>query len=617
MNSIWVQPSALAADLMLKVDVDARDLPRKLIHTRVSIPCDPGPVAIWYPKWIPGTHAASGPIDTVGGLRVETSEGRVIPWLRDPDELFKANCTVPEGIHEIRVHLDTICNAPAVAAGGYLSYGNNSVGIINWPTCLIYPDGVPARETLVKLSLRLPERWKHASALTVCEEKEGTVVFSPLSLARLADTPLIAGEFLRTIPLDTGSYPPAFLHLTSESPAALELGADVVSLYSRMVREAGALFETCHYSDFHFLVTCSDELGHLGLEHLSSSLNGVRERDLIDAPNRRGWIANLIPHEYVHSWCGKYRRPVGQCTANFHTPERTSLLWVYEGLTEYLGELLMVRSGLVSPKDYVQTLTGTISGLMLRTGRKWRSLEDTAVSSSFLRANSPNWNELRRDQDYYFEGALLWLEADAMIREKTKGARSLDDFCRKFLGKNAAPGDVVPYDVPEIVKLLEETAEWDWNAFLSRRVSQPLDSLPLDVVGRIGYRIQYGPKPQELQSGRGRPGLSAQHSLGLTFSLDGHITDVVPGMPGDRAKLAPGMKVMGINGRLFSPQRLNDALAESVTRRKIDLLVLESDRFRTIVLDYADGPKFLQLVRDPAKHDLLAQILRPIADKKN
>ena len=193
--------------------------------------------------------------------------------------------------------------------------------------------------------------------------------------------------------------------MASESPSALELGPDViVELYSRMVREAGALFGACHYSEFHFLVTCSDDLGLLGLEHLSSSINGVRERDLIDAANRHGWIANLIPHEYVHSWCGKFRRPAGQCTADFHTPQKTRLLWVYEGLAEYLGEVLMVRSGLVNPQDYRQTLASSIGGLMLRTGRKWRSLEDTAVASHLLRAGSPNWSELRRGAGLLLRG---------------------------------------------------------------------------------------------------------------------------------------------------------------------------------------------------------------------
>jgi len=607
--------TARAAESVLRIEVDARDLPRRLLHTNLRIACEPGPLTLWYPKWIPGTHAPCGPVDTVGGLRLTTDDGKAIPWHRDQVELYRLNCVVPESTRTIHVQLDTICNAPAVDASGHLSFGNGSVGIINWPTCLLYPEGPTARQTRVHLALRLPDRWKYATALKPSEQKEGLIAFQPVPLSTLADSPLIAGEHMRTIPLAAGPNPPAFFHLASEAPAALQLAPEVVELYSRMVREAGALFGTCHYSEFHFLITCRDELGQLGLEHLSSSLNGVRERDLIDSASRKGWIANLIPHEYVHSWCGKYRRPIGQCTADFHTPERTSLLWVYEGLTEYLGEVIMVRSGLVNLKDYRETLTSTIGGLMLRTGRKWRSLEDTAVASHLLRASSPNWNELRRDQDYYSEGALLWMEADAIIRQRTDGARSLDDFCRKFLGRNSSGDDTVPYDVSEIVRLLKATADFDWERFLTERISRPLDALPLDLVGRIGYRLQYAPSPSNQDGDRARGGISAQHSLGLTFSGDGHIIDIVPGMAGDKAQLAPGMRVMGINGRLFSSRRLQDALADSIALRKIELLLLEGDRFRTIVLDYADGPRYLVLVRDESKPDLLAQILKPIADK--
>ena len=397
--------TARAAESEMQIEVDARELPRRLLHTTQRVACQPGPLALWYPKWIPGTHSPCGPLDTVGGLRLTTEDGKVIPWHRDQVELYRLSCVVPEGHHAIRVELDTICNSPAVDASGHLSYGNAAVGIINWPTCLLYPEGPTAKETRVCLALRLPERWTYATAMKANQDKDGLIVFQPVTLATLADSPLIAGEHMRTISLAAGPNPPAFFHLASESPTAIQLAPEVVEHYSRMVREAGALFGTCHYPEFHFLITCSDELGHLGLEHLSSSLNGVRERELIDGGSRRGWVANLIPHEYVHSWCGKYRRPAGQCTADFHTPQQTALLWVYEGLTEYLGEVLMVRSGLASLKDYRETLASTIGGLMLRTGRKWRSLEDTAVASHLLRAGSPNWNELRRGQDYYFEGA--------------------------------------------------------------------------------------------------------------------------------------------------------------------------------------------------------------------
>jgi len=606
----------------LQIEVDARDLPRRLLHSRIQVPCRPGKLALWFPKWVPGTHGPYGPVQNVGGLRIRTSEGTALKWRRDEAEPYRVECDVPEGTRDITVELDTICNQAAELAAGYLSYGNRLVGIINWSTCLMYPEGPSCDDIQAHLSLRLPEQWKFATALKHEADKQGSSTFQTVSLTDLVDCPLIAGEHVRTIPLNTGADPPAFLDLASESPTALEIGPKVVETYSRVVREAGALFGACHYPEFHFLITCSDDLGYLGLEHLTSSINGVRERDLVGEAWRRGWVANLIPHEYVHSWCGKFRRPAGMCTPNFHTLQKTRLLWVYEGLAEYLGEVLQVRAGLLDPKEYQQGLAATIRSLSHHEGRRWRSLEDTGVVSYMLRAGSPNWNGLRRDQDYYFEGMLLWLEADAIIRDRSKGKKSLDDFCRKFLGAASSTAKVVPYELPEIVKILSELADFDWEPFLEKRVSQPLETLPLDVVGRCGYRIQYSNRPPGEQMGRqsrgggfAGGGVAAQDSIGLTFSGDGTIIDLVRGMPGDRAGFGPGMKVIGVNNKTFSRQRMLDALADSVTRHKIEFLLIEGEDFRTLVLDYSGGPRYLELVRDPSKPDILAEILKPLASR--
>jgi predicted metalloprotease with PDZ domain len=616
-------PTAFAgAGPTLTVEVDARDLPRRLLHTQIHVPCKPGKLGLWYPKWIPGTHAPSGPIKDIAGLRLETPEGKPVPWRRDDTDLFRVECDVPDGVHAIVARLDVICNTPAVEASGHLSYGNNSVGMINWSNCLIYPDGYSSDDTLVHLSVRLPPLWGFASALKAETSGEGQIqkpgsdrlaTFKTVSLDELVDNPLVAGEHLRTIALEVGKNPPAFMHLVSESPAALKIGPNVVELYSRMVREACALFGACHYPEFHFLITCSDDLGYHGLEHLACSINGVRERDLVDDARRKGWVANLIPHEYVHSWCGKFRRPAGMCTPDFHRPLKTRLLWVYEGLTEYLGELLMVRSGLVDPKEYRETLAATIGSLIHHEGRRWRPLEDTAVASHLLRGHSPSWNDLRRGQDYYFEGALIWLEADAIIRERSEGKKTLDDFCKKFLGANRTDVSVVPYELAELVSDLRAVADFDWEKFLVGRVAQPQEALPLDVVARCGYRLQYATEPSGGSPiSRRRGSVSARDSLGLSFSIEGQIDDVVPGMAGDRAGLAPGMNVIGVNSKKFSTQRLHDALADSVARRKVELLLLEGEDFRTVVLDYADGPRYLVLVRDESKPDLLAEILRPL-----
>jgi predicted metalloprotease with PDZ domain len=616
-------PGALAGEgPTLQLEVDARDLPRRLMHSRIEVPCRPGKLALWYPKWVPGTHAPCGPVQDVAGLRLETPQGKSVSWRRDETDPYRVECDVPDGVRSLIVRLDTICNAPAVSAAGYLTYGNASIGIINWSTCLMYPEGPSADDTRVAPTLRLPPAWNFACALKTDPEDvkpsdRKVVKFREVSLTQLVDNPLIVGEHVRKIALDVGKNPPAFLDLVSESPSALQVGPPVVAMYSRVVQEAGAMFGTSHYPAFHFLVTCSDDLGYLGLEHLECSINGVRERDLLDQSRIRGWVANLLPHEYVHSWCGKFRRPAGMCTPNFQTPQKTRLLWVYEGLTEYLGEVLMARSGLVSPAEYRRTLTATIGSLSHREGRRWRSLEDTGVASHLLRGGSPNWNELRREQDYYFEGALIWLEADAIIRERSKGKQSLDGFCRKFLGGKPTEARVEPYELPDVVNVLRELADFDWDTFFLRRTTQPLDALPLEVVGRCGYRLEYSTHPPNTASriarGGGTGGVSARDSIGLSFDGEGKVVDIVPGMAGDRSGMAPGMKVIGVNGKTFSAQRLLDALADSVSRRKIEFLLVQGENFRTIVLEYADGPRYLELVRDTSKPDVLAEILKPVA----
>jgi predicted metalloprotease with PDZ domain len=596
----------------LRIEVDARELPRRLLQSQVRVPCRPGKLKLWFPKWVPGTHGPSNPVQNLGGMLLETSTGERLPWRRDELELYRIECDVPEGASEINVRLSVVCNEPAVDAAGYLSYGNTSVGIINWNTCLVYPEGFPCDDIQTHLTLRLPSTWHFATALKTQAKTGDVTSFHATSLSELIDCPLVAGRHLRTIALDVGANPPAFLDLVSESTSGLQLAPNVVDLYSRVVREAGALFGSCHYPDYHFLVTCSDDLGYFGLEHLTSSLNGVCERDLIEDARRKGWIANLLPHEYVHSWCGKFRRPAGMCTPDFHTPQKTRLLWVYEGLAEYLGEVLMARAGLVDLKEYRGTLSATIGMLSRHKGRRWRPLDDTAVASHLLRANSPNWNDLRRGQDYYHEGMLLWLEADAIIRESTGGKKSLDDFCRKFLGATRSSAKVVPYELPEIVETLHELADFDWERFLQRRVAETQDTLPLDVVGRLGYRLRYASLPPGGSPiSRAREDIAALDSLGLSFSGDGTIQNVVPGMSGDRAGLAPGMKVIGVDHKTFSRQRLLDALAGSVARRKIELLLIEGEQIRTIVLDYADGPRYLELVRNESIPDLLAAIIKP------
>jgi predicted metalloprotease with PDZ domain len=612
-----VGSTAAAEAPALAMEVDARELPRKLLHTTLGIPCKSGPLRLWYPKWFPGSHGPHGRVEDVAGLRVETPDGVSLPWARDEVELHCFVIKVPEGTASVRVKLDTVCESTGPAAAGIHTAGTRDVGVINWNTCLVYPQGPAADDQPVKLRLRLPDGWKHATALKAESEtdKDGVITFRPVSLTALVDNPLIAGRFLKTFKLDAGAGPTAFLHLTSESPEALNLDPKVVDLYARVVREAWALFGVAHYPEFHFLVVCSDTLGLFGLEHLSCSLNGVGERGLIDERLRRGrWLANLIPHEYAHSWCGKYRRPAAMITPDFHTPQKTKLLWVYEGLTEYLGEILSVRAGLLTPEEYKVTFTASIRGQSRTAGRQWRPLEDTAVAAHLGRNPGTSWNQLRRTQDFYMEGMLLWYECDAIIREKTEGAKSLDDFCKRFFAAVPGKTTVAGFDLADVVRDLNATAAYDWEAFLRRRVSAPEESLPLDVLGRLGYRLRYSDKPAgyELRGAVLPPDNPAADSLGVVL-MAGEVRAVDPGLPADKAGVAPGMKVIGVNGKKFSLNRLRDAIADSVTRKKVELLIEDGEDFRTIVVPYADGLRYLELERVSSKPDVLGEILKPRA----
>jgi predicted metalloprotease with PDZ domain len=595
-----VAGSRATADTTI-IEVDARELPRRLIHTTLDIPCKPGPLRLWYPKWLPGSHGPQGRVEDIAGLRVETADGRIISWKRDELDPHCFAVQVPDGVSSLRVKLDTICEASGVAKAGIYSAGTSAVGVINWNTCIVYPEGHPVDQQSVKLRLRLPSSWRFATALKLDDTVNGVVMFQPVSLAELIDNPLIAGRHLRSIKLE-GNTPPAFLHLTSESPEALNLDPKAIALYARLVREAGVLFGVAHYPEFHFLMVCSDALGLFGLEHHRCSLNGVGARGLVDETLRKKWwLANLVPHEYAHSWCGKYKRPAAMITADFHTPQKTKLLWVYEGLTEYLGEVLMVRSGMVTADEYRPMLTNHIRNLSRTTGRQWRSLEDTAVAAWLFRTPGASWNELRRGQDYYMEGMLLWYECDAIIRERTDGTRSLDDFCRRFFAR--VPGDqtVIGFEHADVVRDLQATADYDWDSFLRRRVTAPQETLPLDVVGRLGYRLRYTEKSQTDSP--------AADSLGMAIVKD-RVVRVDPGLPADKAGLAPGMKLIGVNGKKYSTNRLRDAIADSLTTKNVEFLIEDGEDLRTMVVPYAGGLRYLELARVEGRGDVLGDILR-------
>lgn len=493
------------------------------------------------------------------------------------------------------------------------SYGNSLLGAVNWNTVLLYPDGADDDDLQYSAEILVPEGWDAKTSLPLKETVGDRFVYETVSLTQLMDSPVLLGAHTRSIELDTGDSAPVTLHLGSEASQALQIKDDLIEKYGKMVREAEVLFGKTHYDSYHFLVTCSNDFPYTGLEHLRSSYNSVGERDLLSKDKLNSWVGYLLPHEFVHSWCGKYRRPEGMVRENYHTPKDTRLLWVYEGLTQYLGHVLTVRSGIWDLEHYREVLGSNIGNYMRQEGRQWRSLEDTAADSYHLRGGSRAWSKLRRGQDYYNEGLLFWLEVDALIREKTDNKKSLDDFVAAFLGKAGDDSEMFGFDEAEILATLNQTVEHDWSSVVTAWIKEPQPALPLDVVARIGYRIEYNSEPTDYQKKRERDShyASAYHSLGMSVNSSGVVHgSIVPGMAADAAGIAPGMKVIGVNGKKFTLDRFRDGLKDSTTRRQVELLILDGDLYKTVVIPYEGGARYLKLVRDEERPDRLADIMK-------
>jgi predicted metalloprotease with PDZ domain len=602
-----------AADF-IRADVDASDTSRGLLHAKLVFSARPGPLKLWYPKWIQGVHGPVGPVQNVAGLTFQTGSGKSLKWKRDDLLLYQFVVEVPEGETEVIAKLDYICNQPSVNSTGVDSYANGAMGIVNFNTCLLYPDGADIHELQTQIRFKTPEGWKFGSSLKQEKEEKDWIVFNPTSFEEAVDSPIIFGKHVRKVAL-RNEAPAVFAHFVSESESAIQIEDKFIDSLKKMVSEAMALFGKPNYPEYHLLVGATDQVPGIGLEHLCSSLNVVNERDLVDEKKRKARVAYLLPHEYSHSWCGKYRRPAGMVAPNYHTDLHTELLWVYEGLDQYLGQVLMVRSGLMNFDDYRQAFPMTLSRLIHTTGRQWRPLEDTAMVSWQLRGRSKSWGLMRRSQDYYNEGLVIWMEIDATIRTLTGNQKSLNDFCKIFFAPQPGKPRVSGYALDEVIETLQKIAPHDWRKLIAARVSEPAEELSLDFLDKIGYRLEYSSKPSDLADDlyKLRKTISALDSLGLEFSEDGKIMEVVPGMAGDKAGLAPGMDVQGVNDRKFSRERFQDALAESATAKKIEFLLLEADRYRRITVPYADGPRSFQLSRKKEKADLLAEIMKPLA----
>ena len=593
----------------VRVRVDLTDAPQNLFHSTVTLPATSASMTFVYPKWIPGNHRPSGPIANVAGLHFRVN-GQEIPWKRDPVEMYSFHVEVPKGAREVEASFDVI-GTDSAGAGGNVASSN--LLDLNWNQVVLYPADTASDAVQCVASVRLPQGWKYGTALETARSSGDEVEFAPVSLTTLVDSPLIAGVHYREVELTSGGAEPRHkIDIVADDDPDLEMSAADLAAYKKLVAETGALFGARHYRHYDFLLTLTSVAGHHGVEHHQSSDNSAAERMLTD-PVDHELEAGLMPHEFVHSWNGKYRRPAGLATRNYQEPMIGDLLWVYEGLTEYLGNVLTARSGLWTPEQYRDALAFTAANMEARAGRTWRPLEDTGISVQTLRMLGPQWSDWRRSLDYYPEGELIWLEVDAILRQQTNNEKSMDDFCRRFHGGESGPPKVVPYTFDDVVKTLNEIAPYDWATLLRNRTQKTANHAPLGGIERGGWRVVYTEKPNSFEAAlEGRYKFSdLASSLGILLDEKGKIIDAVPGLPAFKAGIGPGMSILAVDGRKWTKRAIPEALKRAQqSKQPVELIVENGNFFKTYSIPYFEGSKYAHLERVDGTPDLLSEIIK-------
>jgi len=600
-----------AAPITLRVD--ATKVASNVYHAHLTMPATPGPMTLYYPKWIPGEHGPTGPINGLTGLKI-SANGKSVPWLRDGVDMFAFQIDVPADATSLDIDLDFLAPAPGAnfTAGASTS---PRLAVLSWNTVLLYPKTSASSDSLqVDATLRIPAGWQYATALETRGRNGDEIQFESASLTHVIDSPVQLGMVLRKIDIPSHSPLKHTLNLLSESTEATQTPDDFATQYGRLVDETSALFGANHYRHYDWLLTLSDGVAHFGLEHHESSDDRTAEPVLKEDTSRK-WVSTLMAHEFVHSWNGKYRRPAGLATGNYDKPMTGELLWVYEGLTEYLGDLLPVRSGILSAEDYRENLAETAANMTEHVGRTWRPLLDTAVAAQLLYeapGASTNW---RRSVDYYPEGELLWLDADMTIRSLTSGKKSLDDFCRAFYGGASGHPDLKPYTFDDIVNALNAVAPHDWRAFLNQRLTSTSPTPPMGGIEQAGWHLVYTDKPNTALKYNEDRSKNADLSASLGFSVNesGTIGDVVPDSAAAKSGLTPGSRIVAINGRAYNTGRLRDAVKASAKETTpIAIIARNGEFFTTVSLDYHGGERYPHLERVTGKPDVMETLIKPL-----
>ena len=594
----------------IQITVDATQVSRRILHATLVFPVHPGPMTFYYPKWMPADHSPDGPIWNLAGLKF-FAEGRDVPWQQDDVDMYAFHVVVPEKVTSIKASLDFLISAPGPTID-FSASGAANLFILMWNQVCLYPKGWAAADLVFEPKLTIPAGWRFSTSLPIKQQADNTITFSDVPLDLLLDAPVQSGEFMKIYPLSAPGETLQELDVLSDDPWALEIPEDLIARYNQLVKEAAVLYRSHHFRDYHFLLTLSDNVMELGQEHHESSDDRVKQNSIVD-PAARMQMATLFPHEYSHSWNGQYRRPEGLATPDFQQPMKGELLWVYEGLTDYLGTVLASRSGLLNPQQARDRLALIASSLDHRYGRRWRSLQNTANAAQNLYFSVPEWRSYRRGTDFYSESILIWLEVDTKLRQLTDDHKSMDDFCKVFYSGHEGEPVIKTYNFDDLVSTLNGIAPYDWAQFFRARLDSTAPGAPLGGLNGGGWRLVYNDAPNQLLDAQDSVsgGGDFTSSLGLEVKQDGLVVDAIPGMPAFESGISPYMKIISVNGEKFSVDALKRAVHASETEK--DDMVIQAENAGRIAshrIQYHGGNRFPHLERVSNVPDYLGEILQ-------
>lgn len=603
----YVGPIALTVDLTNNVD--------RVERVHEEIPVEPGSkeMVLLYPEWLPGDHEPSGPISSLAGI-VTTVDGKRVQWVRDRVNVYAFHVALPEGAKTVGLDFDYLSAIKPSAGRIEIS---DAIADLEWNEVVMYPAGYFSRDIPVDTTLKLPKGWKYATALETASNQDDTIKFERTPLNTLVDSPLYAGLHYERVDLTPAPTDPVHLNIFSDEEEDLKMTPEELEAHKRLAVEADKLYGSHHYKHYDFLLLLSDKVGGVGLEHHQSSEDGVG-RNYLTAWSDGVLERDLLAHEYTHSWDGKFRRPADLWTPNFNVPMRDDLLWVYEGMTQYWGNILTARAGMRTPEQTRDILARTAAGFAADdAGREWRPMVDTTNQPIVSQRRPVSFVSYQRPEDYYTEGMLIWLDADTKIRELTDGKRSLDDFCKKFFGIYNGSFITAPYTLDEVVRDLNEVAPYDWKSFLQERVYDLHVQVPMNGFTQGGYKLVYTDKPTEwVQKELAAFGVS-DFSTSLGFSVRaGHgpatIANVWWGGVAFKAGVVPEMQFVSVNGTAYTPKVLTDAiLAAEKNKQPLQLQFKRDDKYTTVSLPYYDGLRIPSLQRVEGTPDRLDDILAP------